>query len=205
MTLEMDLKKTALLVLDCENDIVHPKGQAGGPMGFAAQIEKRGTLKNIRRILDAARAAKMPVIFVEVMFDLARPEDLPRRGEFAKRLASMWGRAVKKGTWGGEIHEEVKPLPGETRVGKFIVSSFARSRLDDLLKEKGISDLLLTGVATNMVVEATTRDAFDRGYSVIIAEDAVASFSDEAHQFAIGILRMFADVVSTDEVVRALG
>ena len=205
MALQIDKLTTALLVMDCENDIVHKDGAAGGPMGFAAHIERRGTLENIRKILDKARAAGMTVLYMEVMFDLGKPEELPHRGEFPQRLEAMWGKAVKKGTWGGEIHDEVKPLPGEQRIGKWIVSSFARSKLDAVLKEKGITDLILTGVATNMVVEATARDAFDRGYSVVIVEDGVASFSEEAHQFAINILRMFADVTSTDEVVRAIG
>jgi nicotinamidase-related amidase len=204
MALQIDKKKTALLVMDCENDIVHKDGAAGGPMGFAAQIESRGTLKNIRKLLDKARAVGLPVLYIEVMFDLGKPEELPGRGDFPKRLAQMWGKAVKKGTWGGEIHEDVKPLPGEQRIGKWIVSSFARSKLDAVLKEKGITDLILTGVATNMVVEATARDAFDRGYGVIVVEDGMASFSEEAHRFAIEILRMFSDVTSTDEVVRAI-
>jgi nicotinamidase-related amidase len=205
MALQIDRKKTALLVMDVENDIVHKDGAAGGPMGFAAEVERRGTLKNIRKILDKARATGMTVLYVEVMFDLGKREELPKRGDFPKRLGDMWGKAVQKGTWGGEIHEDVKPLPDEQRIGKWIVSSFSRSKLDAVLKEKGITDLILTGVATNMVVEATARDAFDRGYSLVIVEDGVASFSPEAHEFALNILRMFADVASTDEVVRAIG
>jgi len=204
MALRIDKKGTALLVMDVENDIVHKDGKAGGPMGFVAQIEKRGTLKNIRKILDAARAAEVTVIYIDVNFDLGTPDELPRRGNFPNRLREMWGKALVKGTWGGEIHDEVKPLAGETRIGKFIVSSFARSKLDQTLKEKGITDLILTGIATNMVVEATARDAFDRGYSLIVVEDGVATFSDEAHKASIDMMRFFADVASTKEVVDAV-
>jgi nicotinamidase-related amidase len=191
--------------MDVENDIVHRDGKAGGPMGFAAQIEKHGTLKNIRQVLDAARSASVPVIYIEVHFDLGKPDELPHRGDFPKRLRELWGKAVVKGTWGGEIHDEVKPIPGETRIGKFIVSSFAKSKLEQTLKEKGITDLILTGVATNMVVEATARDAFDRGYSLVVVEDGMMTFSDEAHRASIDMMRLFADVVSTKDVVAAIG
>jgi biuret amidohydrolase len=204
MTLSIDKQKTALLVMDCENDLVHKDGKIALAMGFAAMIEKKGTLKHIRTVLGAARAAKLPVIYIEIDLDLLKPGDLPRRGQFFHNLPTIAGTALQKGTWGAAIHEEIKPAPGELVIGKCIVSSFARSQLDETLQQRGITDLILTGVATNMVVESTARDAVDRGYSVITVEDGVTSFSEEAHQASINMLRMLGDVASADEVIAAL-
>jgi nicotinamidase-related amidase len=204
MALTIDKQKTALLIMDCENDLVHKDGKIAAAMGFAAMIEKNGTLKHIRTVLDAARAAKIPVIYIEIALDLLKPEELPRRGQFFQNLSNIAGTALQKGSWGATIHEEVKPAPGEPVIGKCIISAFARSQLDATLKQRGITDLILTGVATNMVVESTARDAVDRGYSVITVEDGVTSFNQEAHQGSIAMLRMLGDVASASEVASAL-
>jgi len=204
MTLGIDRQKTALLVMDCQNDVVHQDGKIAVGFGFAPMIEKKGTLKQIRTVLDAARAAGIPVIYIEIAMDRLRPEELPRRGPFFLNTPALATVALLKGTWGAAIHEEVKPAPGEPVIGKWIVSAFSRSKLDETLRQKGITDLILTGVATNMVVESTARDATERGYSLITVEDAVTTFSEEAHQAAIAMLRMFGDVASASEVAAAL-
>ena len=204
MTLSIDRQKTALLVMDCQNDVVHKDGKVAVGFGFTPMIEKNGTLKHIRTVLDAARAARVPVIYIEIAIDRLRPEEFPRRGPFFLNMPALAATALKKGTWGAAIHDEVKPAPGEPVIGKWIVSAFARSQLDETLKRKGITDLILTGVATNMVVESTARDAIERAYSIITVEDAVTTFSEEAHQAAIAMLRMFGDVASASEVVAAL-
>ena len=204
MTLSIDKQKTALLVLDCQNDVVHKDGKIAVAFGFTPMIEKKGTLRHIRTVLDAARAARIPVIYIEIAMDPLRPEELPRRGPFFLNTPALAATALKKGTWGAAIHEELKPAPGEQVIGKWIVSALARSQLDETLKRKGITDLILTGVATNMVVESTARDAIERAYSIITVEDAVTTFSEEAHQAAIAMLRMFGDVASASEVVAAL-
>ena len=204
MTLSIDKQKTALLVMDCQNDVVHKDGKIAVGFGFTPMIEKNGTLKHIRTVLDAARAARVPVIYIEIAIDRLRPEEFPRRGPFFLNMPALAATALKKGTWGAAIHDEVKPAPGEPVIGKWIVSAFARSQLDETLKQKGVTELILTGVATNMVVESTARDAIERGYSIITVEDAVTTFSEEAHQAAIAMLRMFGDVASASEVVAAL-
>lgn len=204
MALTIDKKTTALLVMDCENDIVHKDGKIAMGMGFGAMVEKYGTLKHIRTVLDAAREVKIPIIYIEVDMSKLKPEEFPHRGQFFANLAASAGQALVKGTWGAQIHDDVKPEPGEYVIGKCIVSSFCRSTLDETLKKHGVTDIILTGVATTMVVEATARDAVDRGYSCITVENAVTSFSDEAHSGSIAVLRMISDVGSAAEVAAAL-
>lgn len=203
MAVTIDKKTAALLIMDCENDIVHKEGKAAKANGLGEIIEKKGTLKSIRKVLDAAREAHVPVVFIVIDFDLAKPEEMPRRGQFFQSIAKV-GPVLQKGTWGGEIHDEIKPRPGELVLGKCLISSFARSELEAELRKRRVKELILTGVATNMVVESTARDAVDRGYSVITVEDGTTSFSDQAHQASIHLLQAIGDVASSDDAVAAL-
>ncbi|HAD26610.1 MAG TPA: hypothetical protein DDW95_03155 [Alphaproteobacteria bacterium] len=204
MALNIDTRKTALLIMDCENDLVHPDGKIGSAMGYVAMIEKAGTLQHIRTVLDAARTAGLPVIYIKIALDRLKPEDFPKRGAFFLGLPGLAGAALQPGSWGAEIHNDIRPAPGEPVLGKAVVSAFARSELARHLAERGISDLILTGVATNMVVESTAREAVDRGYSVITVEDGVATFSDAVHQASLDTLRMLGDVAPAGQVAAAI-
>ena len=203
MPLSIDKKTAAVLVMDCENDIVHQDGKAAKAIGLGEMIKKKGTLTNIRKVLDAAREAKVPVFFMVIENDRIPPGQWPHRGEFFQNIVRM-GPVLQKGTWGAEIHEEIKPQAGELVLGKSILSSFSRSELESELKKRGVRELILTGVATNMVVESTARDGVDRGYSVVTVEDGVTSFSDQAHQASIQLLKNIGDVATSDEVSEAL-
>lgn len=205
MALAIDRKKTALLVMDCENDLVHPEGKLAKAMGYGAMIEKHGTIGHIRRVQDAARAAGLPVIFIKIGLDKMKPEEMPKRGQFFKALPNIGGMALIKGSWGAEIHDDLKPAPDEEVIYKCPVSAFSRSTLDETLKKLGVTDLILTGVATNMVVEGTARDAADRGYGVITVEDGVMTFSEEVHQASLVILRTVGDVAPAAEIAAELG
>jgi nicotinamidase-related amidase len=203
MAFTIDKKTAALLIMDCENDIVHQDGKAAKAIGLGEMIKKRGTLTKIRKVLDAAREAKVPTFFMVIENDRIPPGEWPHRGEFFQNITRM-GPVLQKGTWGAEIHEEIKPEAGEPVLGKSILSSFSRSELESELKKRGVRELILTGVATNMVVESTARDAVDRGYSVITVEDGVTSFNDQAHQASIHLLQNIGDVAASDEIVAAL-
>ncbi|MEA3376530.1 MAG: cysteine hydrolase [Chloroflexota bacterium] len=107
--------------------------------------------------------------------------------------------------WGGEIHESVKPIEGEDVVEKNRVDAFIGTNLKEILDEAGIDTLLMGGVATNWVVEATARHAADEDYRVVIIEDGCSSMNQSMHDFAIdNILSNLAEIVSTDEVIQSL-
>ncbi|MBX6379025.1 MAG: cysteine hydrolase [Clostridia bacterium] len=109
------------------------------------------------------------------------------------------------GTWGAEIHEAVAPQPGDVVIGKSRISAFAGTDLQGILQIRGIDTLVLMGVVTNFVVEGTARDAVDRGYRVVIPEDACVGITPAAHRFTVEhVLPMLARVVTVDEVVQRL-
>ena len=196
---------TALLVMDCQNDIVHEKGKFGGAMTggeLPRKIKEQGLLETIRILAAGARAAAVPVIHIRHAY---RPDyaDLPRNASLFETMGEI--RALEDGTWGADIHETLKPEAGDVVIVKTRVSAFYASPLEAILQSSGLTHLILTGVATDGVVEGTARDALDRGYFVTIPEDCCVGTSEEAHRvITTGILTAFANICQSTEVLQAL-
>ena len=202
MALTIDSADTALLVMDFENDVVHEDG-AFKEFGFAAMVKQNDVFGKTARLLDATRRSGVKVIYVSVKFRSGHPERPANGGLFE---ALVGANALVEGTWGAEIHEAVAPRDGEAVVTKRGVSAFYGSDLAPILTTAGIGTLLLSGVATNFVVEGTAREATDRGYDVVIVGDCCASVSQEAHDAALTVaLPFLATISNLDEVVAALG
>ncbi len=144
----------------------------------------------------------MPVIYVSVKFRPGYPERPANSG--------LWeglhgANALIEGTWGAAIHPAVTPLDGEPVVTKRAVSAFIASDLEPILKNKRIGTVILTGVATNFVVEGTAREACDRGYRVVVVGDCCTSVSQEAHEAALTVVMPFLATVATlEETLAAL-
>jgi len=202
MALTIDRAHTALLVMDLENDVVHEDG-AFKDFGFAAMVKQNDVFGKTAKLLDATRRSGVKVIYVSVKFRSGYPERPANGGLFG---ALVGASALVEGTWGAEIHEAVAPRDGEAVVTKRGVSAFYGSDLAPILATARIGTLLLSGVATNFVVEGTAREAADRGYDVIIVGDCCASVSQEAHDASLTVaLPFLATISDLDEVVAALG
>lgn len=201
MAVALDVQRTALLVMDLQNDIIHQEGKGAGA-GFARMVRESGILDRTAALMDACRKAGVPVIHVVVQFREGYPE--------IGRTTRMFGGirkagSLREGSWGAEIHAAVCPLAGEPVIPKRGISSFHGTDLDTILRVRGATDLILTGVATNFVVEGTARHAADIGYRVLIARDCCASGSVEQHDFALDqILPLLATITMSDEIIAAL-
>lgn len=202
MALELNTHHTALLVMDFENDIVHPEG-AFKDFGFAQMVQDNGVLDKTAQLLAAARGSGMLVIYVSVKFRPGYPER-PANAPLWQGLHAA--NALVEGSWGASIHDAVAPQEGEAVVTKRGVSAFTASDLEPILKNKRIGTLLLAGVATNFVVEGTAREASDRGYQVVVVGDCCASVNQEAHDAALSVALPFLAAISTlEETAAALG
>lgn len=196
--------KTAILIMDCQNDIVHENGKMAAMSNgaMAKLIKESDVLAKIARLADAGRIAKVPIIHVRHAY---RPDylDAPQNTPI---LASMkTNEILKDGTWGAEIHDDLKPHSSDIVITKTRVSSFYASQLEAILSAQGITHLVLTGIATDGVVEGTARDGVDRGYYVTIPDDCCATFSAEAHRAALaGVLGMLTTVCKSEDVIKAL-
>lgn len=164
--------RRALLVVDMLRDFV----EVGGALRVA-DAEK--VLPAARRELDAARSRGDAVVF---LCDAHEPDD----PEF-RRMG--WPAHAVKGTPGAAVVEALGPRPSEEVVEKTTYSGFHGSRLDEVLRARGVDTVRLVGCVTNICVLYTAADAAMRGYDVEVVEDAVAGLAPADHDFALRQVR----------------
>ena len=206
MGMNVDKRKTALLVMDLQRHMVDEQSPLAQHAGFAEMVKKTGLIKRVKKVMDAVRAAGMLVITVKVDFSAGYFPRYPTRGEFCKIIVAEneGGQVLRPGIWGYDIVDEVAPLGGEPVVLKRHMSAFAGSNLDEVLRAHGITDIALTGVATNYVITATNWSALNYGYSCIVIEDCCTTHNDEAQEAAIRTLRAIADICTAEEFIQAI-
>lgn len=200
-TLELDIGRSALVLLDYQNYNVHPDGYWAKAMPGSAE-RAVPALERTERALAAARAAGLTVIHVQNAWREGHPDINPYTPWQADAKAA--GRSTE-GTWGIEFFEPLAPANGELVVRKRAVSGFVGTELDRLLLIHGISTVIIAGIVTNFAAEGTARDASDRGYRVVVLADCCESVSDEWHSFAVTqILPLMSQVVTADDFIRSL-
>jgi len=205
MALTIDKGKTAFLSMHFQNDLVCEEGKFAA-MGGPAHVKKTNCLENTRKVMEACRRLGVPVIHVQVgltEFERKLLAETPVAPLF-DGIASTG--ALSEGTWGAEIHEEVKPQQGEFFVIGKGANSFYANALGTVLAVGGIRTIVLSGFATNFVVESTARYACDLLYQVIILRDCCASFNEEMHSFALNnVLPNLAIISDSEEFIKAIG
>jgi nicotinamidase-related amidase len=197
--------QTAILIMDCQNDIVDERGKmatlSDGTM--ARVIKEKNVLSTIARLAATGRNTLVPIIYVRHAY---RPDyaDVPLNMPLLTGVKRA--QSLQDGTWGAEIHPNVAPHTGNFVITKTRVSAFYSSSLEALLSSHEITHLVLTGIATDGVVEGTARNGADRSYYVIIPEDCCVGTSEEAHRVILGgIMRALTIVCRAEEVIDSLG
>jgi nicotinamidase-related amidase len=191
--LELHPGRTALLVMDYQNDIV----------GMLPAQEQGPLLDRAAALVAEARRAGVPVIYVVVRFREGYPEVSAASPRFAALKQS--GR-LREGTPGAEIHPRVAPRPGDVVVTKRRVGAFSTTDLETILRARGVDTLLLAGISTSGVVLSTVRWAADMDYRLAVVADACADFDPEVHRvLAQKVFPGQATVLSTAEALKALG
>lgn len=172
---------TAVLLIDDNNDFLSPKGALYE--GVSEFLDTQNTVQNIHRLLGAARAKAIPIVRMPMAFSPGYDEMGPAPYGIFEIIKQE--RAFIAGSWGARSADAI-PLAGNDTVlkGKCAASAFEQTGLDEWLTENGITTLVLAGLLSNICVEATMRAAYDRGYSVIIAEDCVAALTLSEHEAA---------------------
>jgi nicotinamidase-related amidase len=191
-TFDLEPVRAALLIIDMQRDFLEPGGFGAALGNDVSQL--RRAIAPTRRVLDAARAADLFVVHTR---EGHRPDlaDLPpakaARGRFRLGIGDRgpMGRILVRGELGHDIIEELAPLPGEPVVDKPGKGAFHATDLDALLKNRGITQLIVCGVTTEVCVNTTVREANDRGYDCLVLGDCTGSYFPEFH--AMG-LRMIA-------------
>ncbi|NQV86250.1 MAG: cysteine hydrolase [Woeseiaceae bacterium] len=189
----------ALLCLDFENDIVHPNGKVSGK-GYAAYNAEHNTLSKLRATQDQFRDAGLPVLHVRVGFSPSyaeQPKGSPLMGK-----AHDFGAFDLSG-WGTEFLSEVAPNENELVITKHRVGSFFGTSLQLTLNTMGVTEVYLAGVATDMVVESTAREAHDRDFKVNVIADCciAASAGDQAR--SLKNMEKLASIVTSGDLALA--
>lgn len=203
MTAKTDAPTSALLVLHYQNGIVKPEGVFAFS-GTAAQVEKHGCLPKTASVLAAARAAGVPVIYVNIAYRPGFPE---LKKPTYPLIESIQERdAFLRGSWDAAVPDEIAMGPDDIEVINFDSSGFSHTDLDCILRARGVKTLFLAGIATNWVVESTTRYGAELGYDVTVLRDCCQGFTDEMHDFAFeNTLPYYATISSSEEFIASLG
>ncbi|MEB3787995.1 MAG: cysteine hydrolase [Desulfurococcales archaeon] len=157
--IELPAEKTAVIVVDMQNDFVKPEGKLYVPTA-------QKTVEPIRRLLDKARKAGVRVFYTQDTHYDNDPE------------YKIWGEHVRYGTWGWEIIDELKPQEGDIVVRKTRYDGFYGTPLDDLLRIYGIENLVIVGTVANICVLHTAASAALRWYKVIVPVDGISALND---------------------------
>lgn len=180
----------ALLVVDMQNDFCDPACRSGALDGCEPVAENVGSLAA------AARAAGVPVIWIRTVHS----EDSDTPVWLARHPGSE--RVCRPGTPGVEFYR-VKPAAGEAVVTKHRYSAFIGTDLEGRLRALGVERVACCGVLTNVCVESTARDAFQRDFAVTLVEDACRARTPEIHAATLANVRThFGEVATVGEVLR---
>jgi ureidoacrylate peracid hydrolase len=203
-----DIRRSALIVVDMQNDFVHPDGdfgqrarenpEAGIDMAFLGS-----TIPPIKRLAEAFREAGRPVVYIA---HVLKPDYSDAAFPYWRKAPAATNRTfITEGTWGAEIIDELAPEEGEHLVVKKGFGGFANTRLDTILRNQDINTCVVTGVTTCVCVSTTVRGGVEHNYRMILASDATAEVQKDAHAAELKTMqRIFADVKTTDEVIDML-
>jgi nicotinamidase-related amidase len=191
MDLKLEPPKTALVVIDLQRGIV----------GFPAAPNAAGdVVARSAKIADAMRAAVGLVVLVHVT-----PSADGKDGLRPITDNPPQARGPMPADW-AEIVPEMGPKPGDIVITKRQWGAFYGTELDLQLRRRGIDTIILCGISTTMGVESTARDAFERGYQLVFAEDAMSAREAAEHQATVSVVfPRIGRIRSTADVLAALG
>ena len=198
----LDPARAALIVQDMQNDVVM-EGGAFAASGSPAHCREQGAIGNAARLADACRRAGVPVIHVWFVVEPGAP-GVTMNAPLFEGLREAG--AMVRGTWGAAPVPGLEPREGDFVVEKCRMSAFEGSRLETVLRATGRDTLIVTGAWTNMSIEHTSRTGADKGYRVVVPEDACSTMNAEWHAASVNYaLQNVAQVASTRAVLDALG
>jgi len=210
--IEIDLRSTAVMVIDMQNAFVSKGGffdLSGEDISPSRQI-----IRPIQHICDVARAKEIKVIYVAFRYspdlrEMGSPGQpfWHKEARFYREHPEGREKFLIRGTWGAEIVNDLKPQAGDLMIEKTKYSAFFGTALDATLRTLGVHYLIFVGVATNICVEASLRDAYYHGYFPVLVSDATAPLGPAQSQEAtvFNVTQCYGWVTRERELVNGLG
>ncbi|MFL4479692.1 cysteine hydrolase family protein [Paeniglutamicibacter sp. ORCA_105] len=187
--------RTALVNVHWQNDIAGGNG-AFAPFFWESIVRSGATQRTVELVADA-RKSGMLVIWAKAEFRPGYPE-LPLNNGLNEAIKAS--NALIHGSHGAENVADLTPLENELVVGHPGTSAFRDTLLDAVLRMNHIETVLFTGVATNITVEGTARDAVNLGYRAVIVSDACAAATDAAHDATLETFSMLGQTATVEEI-----
>ncbi|MBI3092018.1 MAG: cysteine hydrolase [Candidatus Tectomicrobia bacterium] len=195
----VDPKQAALIVVDVQNDFVHPEGAIG--KRALDTTMSMNMIPRLQKLIDGAHAAGVPVIFIRTEHG-----KWTNSKSWVIRKGNVAGPPIcQVGTWGCEYYK-VSPDVDDFVVIKHRYSAFQDTDLDLVLRSIGVESILCTGVATNVCVESTARQGYMLDYNVVFVEDCCGTTTKEEHEATLLNINLHFGIVATcDHVLKVWG
>lgn len=209
---EFEFEKTALIIIDMQRDFCAPGG-FGEKLGNDITPTK-SIIPVVKRMLDTAREKGMFILHTREGHrpDLSDcpPAKLNRGKKQGAGIGDMgpMGRILVRGEYGHDIVDELYPQDGEVVVDKPGKGAFYATDLELILRNKGITNLIVCGVTTHVCVTSTLREANDRGFDCLLLDDCSAAFDKADHDAAVRMVHqqggIFGWVSTSNDVINVL-
>jgi biuret amidohydrolase len=209
---EVDPSHTALVLIDWQHDFCGPGGYVDA-MGYDIALTRAG-LGPTQRVLAAARAAGMEIVHTREGHKPDLSDCPPNKLWRSQRIGAgigdegPCGRILVRGQAGWEIVPEVVPIDGEVIIDKPGKGAFCATELDLVLRNKGVTHLVFTGITTDVCVTTTMREANDRGYECLLLSDCTGATDYSNYQAALKMTKMqggvFGSVATSEDFIAAL-
>lgn len=201
--LELDARRTALVVVDMQNDFCRPDGYFAAA-GFATE-PLRSIVPRLRELVAAMRERSVSIVFTRLIHDPAVP-DVHERHAILPTGWRATERRLVPGTHGAEIVDELQPLPGDLVVNKGGYSAFADTPLGSYLRRCGVRAIALAGTVDYACVLHTAFDAFELDFDVLLLDDCTAGWDPALSVASRRIVELLLGrVVESEAVLDALG
>jgi nicotinamidase-related amidase len=209
--LEIELDQTAVIIIDMQRDFLEPGGFGAALGNDISQLA--ACVEPCQHLLSAAREAGLLVIHTREghLPDLSdAPPAKVERGAPQLRIGDPgpMGRILIRGEAGHDIISDLYPVAGEIVIDKPGKGAFYNTTLGELLRDKGIKNLFVGGVTTEVCVNTTIREANDRGYRCIAVSDCCGSYFPEFHQAGLAMIKaqggIFGWVSNSADVITAI-
>lgn len=191
---------SGLIVVDVQNDFCSPEGAcARRGIDITSGLEM---MPNLYEFIDEAREVSLPIIYIQTI----NSEWTDTEPWLYRKPGGADLDTCREGSWGADFFDGIEPRVNERVVIKHRYSAFINTDLNTILKAKGIESVLMTGVATNVCVESTMRDAFMLDYYVTMVDDCMATDDPVLHEGTLeNTRRQFGLVASHREVMETWG
>lgn len=185
---------TALVIWDIHTDFVN------------TTFNKEEFLLSLKSIIKAARANNVPIIY-------ARIAPLPRDYESPWRIYMQMKRDgvddpekllpfMQPGSPEAEIYSELSPTDGDAIIDHYTLSIFIGTHFEYMMRNRGISTILFTGLRTEIGIDSSARDAVNRDFCTVVVEDCVSTINEELHESALRTLRRVCLVVPSRDIIK---